>query len=247
LIVLILGPTVFLIQAYVQNTGSYLSEIVFKTFNLYAYQPTDWLGGWTLFYWGWWLSWSPFVGMFIARISRGRTIREFIAGVTLVPAGFTFLWMTVFGVSAIDMVLNDGLTSLAQTTQADNSLALFAFLEQFPLASTLSAVAVAMVIVFFVTSADSGALVIDMLASGGKDNTPVAQRIFWTSVIAVVAIVLLLADGLSALQTATIASAFPYTLVLLAAIWGLLRALKVDVTKRGTRTQMHLAPRAGTA
>lgn len=246
LFILALGPTVFLMQAYVQNIGAYLSEIVGKTFNLYAYQRTDWLGGWTLFYWGWWLSWSPFVGMFIARISRGRTIREFIAGVTLVPAGFTFLWMTVFGVTAIDMVITGGLTSLAETTQADNSLALFVFLEQFPFSSVLSGLAVVMVIVFFVTSADSGALVVDMLASGGKDNTPVWQRIFWVCVMAVVAIVLLLADGLSALQTATIASAFPYALVLLAAIWGLLKALKVDITKRGTRLHAHLAPRPGT-
>lgn len=245
LVVLIMGPTVFLLQAYVQNIGAYLSEIVGKTFNLYAYQRTDWLGGWTLFYWGWWLSWSPFVGMFIARISRGRTIREFIAGVILVPAGFTFLWMTVFGVSAIDMVVSDGLMSLAETTRADNSLALFAFLEQFPFASILSGLAVIMVVVFFVTSADSGALVVDLLASGGNDNTPVWQRIFWAAVMGVVAVVLLLADGLAALQTATIASAFPYVIVLLIAVWGLLRALQVDVTKRGTHILTHLAPRTG--
>jgi len=247
LFVLVMGPTVFLLKAYVQNTGAYLSEIVGKTFNLYAYRQTDWLGGWTLFYWGWWLSWSPFVGMFIARISRGRTIREFLAGVIFVPTGFTFLWMTVFGDTAISMVLDQGLTSLAQTTEADNSLALFAFLEQFPFSQFLSGLAVAMVVIFFVTSADSGALVVDMLASGGKENTPVWQRIFWSAVTGVVAIVLLLADGLTALQTATIASALPYSLVLLAAIWGLLKALQIDVTKRGTRNFAHLAPRPAQA
>lgn len=243
LLVLVLGPTVFLIQAFVQNTGSYLSEIVNKTFNLYAYQRTDWLGGWTLFYWGWWLSWSPFVGMFIARVSRGRTIREFIVGVTLVPSGFTFLWMTVFGDTAIDMVLNQGLRSLADTTQRDNSLALFEFLGQFPFSQVLSGIAVIMVIVFFVTSADSGALVIDMLASGGQEKTPAWQRLFWSLGIGVMAIALLLADGLQALQTATIASALPFSIVLIAAIWGLLRALQLDVTKRRTHRQMHLAPR----
>ncbi|WP_068825164.1 BCCT family transporter [Pseudomonas sp. BMS12] len=237
LFVLALGPTVFLLKTFVQNSGGYLSEIVSKTFNLYAYEPTDWIGGWTLLYWGWWLSWSPFVGLFIARISRGRTIREFISGVLFVPAGFTLLWMTVFGDTAINMVLNDGLQSLADTVNADSSLALFAFLEQFPLSSLLSLIAVAMVVVFFVTSADSGALVVDMLASGGKTHTPLWQRLFWSVLIGVVAISLLLADGLKALQTATIASALPFSIVLLAAIWGLLRALKLDATKRSIRFQ----------
>lgn len=237
LFVLVLGPTVFLLKTFVQNSGAYLSEIVSKTFNLYAYEPTDWIGGWTLLYWGWWLSWSPFVGLFIARISRGRTIREFISGVLFVPAGFTLLWMTVFGDTAIHMVLNQGLGSLAETVNADSSLALFAFFEQFPLSDLLSLVAVAMVVVFFVTSADSGALVVDMLASGGRTVTPLWQRLFWSILIGVVAIALLLADGLKALQTATIASALPFSIVLLAAIWGLLRALKLDATKRGVRFQ----------
>ncbi len=244
LLVLILGPTVFLIQAFVQTTGSYLSEIVGKTFNLYAYQQTDWLGGWTLFYWGWWLSWSPFVGIFIARVSRGRTIREFIIGVTLVPSLFTFMWMTVFGETAINMVLNQGLTSLATTTQADESLALFEFLAQFPMAPVLSGIAILMVFVFFITSADSGALVLDMLASGGKDKTPAWQRLFWSITIGIMAIALLLADGLQALQTATIASALPFSFVLVACIFGLLRALQIDATKTATQQTLHLAPRA---
>lgn len=251
LFVLALGPTVFLLKTFVQNSGAYLSEIVSKTFNLYAYQPTDWIGGWTLLYWGWWLSWSPFVGLFIARISRGRTIREFISGVLFVPAGFTLLWMTVFGDSAIHLVLTQGLQSLADTVSADSSLALFAFLEQYPLSNLLSLIAVAMVVVFFVTSADSGALVVDMLASGGKANTPLWQRLFWSVLIGVVAISLLLADGLKALQTATIASALPFSIVLLAAIWGLLRALRLDATKRSVRyqalpqTSSHLRPQGG--
>lgn len=237
LLVLVLGPTVYLLQAFVQNTGSYLSEIVSKTFNLYAYEPTDWLGGWTLLYWGWWMSWSPFVGMFIARVSRGRTIRQFISGVLFVPAGFTLLWMTVFGNGAIHMIMQQGLTSLAETVGQDSSLALFAFLEQFPFSSVLSMLAVLMVVVFFVTSADSGSLVVDMLASGGSNHTPLWQRIFWASSIGVVAIALLLADGLSALQTATIASALPFSVILLASMWGLLKALHLDATKRVLRHQ----------
>ncbi|WP_044873199.1 choline BCCT transporter BetT [Pseudomonas sp. LFM046] len=237
LLVLILGPTVFLLQTFVQNTGGYLSEIVSKTFNLYAYEPTDWIGGWTLLYWGWWLSWSPFVGLFFARISRGRTIREFVCGVLFVPAGFTLLWMTIFGDTAIHMVLQQGVTSLVDTVREDSSLALFAFLEQFPFSTLLSLMAVMMVVVFFVTSADSGALVLDMLASGGKENTPLWQRLFWSILTGVVAMALLLADGLKALQTATIASALPFAVVLLAATWGLLKALRLDATKRDIRYQ----------
>ncbi|AYF89481.1 BCCT family transporter [Pseudomonas sp. DY-1] len=236
-VVLLLGPTVFLFKTFIQNTGGYLSEIVSKTFNLYAYESSDWIGGWTLLYWGWWLSWSPFVGLFIARISRGRTIRQFVCGVLFVPAGFTLLWMTVFGDSAIHMVLHEGVGSLADTVAQDSSLALFAFLQQFPFSSLLSVVAVLMVVVFFVTSADSGALVVDMLASGGREVTPLWQRLFWSILMGVVAMALLVADGLKALQTATIASALPFAVVLLAATWGLLKALRLDATKRGIRYQ----------
>ncbi|MDZ5603837.1 choline BCCT transporter BetT [Pseudomonas sp. RP23018S] len=237
LMVVILGPTVLILQTFVQNTGSYLSEIVSRTMNLNAYQPTDWIGGWTLFYWGWWLAWSPFVGLFIARISRGRTIREFVTGVLLVPTGFTLLWMTVFGNTAIHMILDQGFTDLAQAVNKDTSLALFAFLEHFPFSSIISTLAIIMVVVFFVTSADSGAMVVDMLASGGQESTPVRQRIFWASSMGLVAIALLLAGGLQALQTATIASALPFTIVLLISMRGLLKALKLDATKRGLRHQ----------
>ncbi|MBW5412716.1 MULTISPECIES: choline BCCT transporter BetT [Pseudomonas] len=237
LMVLVLGPTVFILQTFVQNTGGYLTEIVSRTFNLYAYKPNDWIGGWTLFYWGWWLAWSPFVGLFIARISRGRTIREFVSGVLLVPAGFTLFWMTVFGDTAIHMISWQGITSLGDAVNKDSSLALFAFLEHFPFASAISMVAIIMVVVFFVTSADSGAMVVDMLASGGMDKTPVWQRVFWAASMGVVAIALLLADGLKALQTATIATALPFTIALLCSMWGLLKALKLDATKRGIRYQ----------
>lgn len=237
LFVLVLGPTVFVLQTFVQNTGLYLSEIVGKTFNLYAYQPNDWIGGWTLFYWGWWIAWSPFVGLFIARISRGRTIREFVRGVLLVPTGFTLLWMTVFGDTAIHFILVDHLHGFAQAVAGDSSLALFVFLEQLPLASITSIIAIIMVLVFFVTSADSGALVVDLLASNGAEHSPVWQRIFWSLLMGVVAIALLLANGLEALQTATITSALPFSVILLLSVWGVLKALKRDATKRRIRYQ----------
>lgn len=230
--VLILGPTVALLQAFVQNTGAYLSDLVGKTFNLYAYQQKDdWIGGWTLLYWGWWISWSPFVGTFIARVSRGRTIREFLVGVMFVPSGLTFLWMTVFGNSAIDAIRNDGATYLAQAVSSDVSVALFKFFEHLPFSTFLSVIALCLVVTFFVTSSDSGSLVIDNLTSGGDSNAPVWQRIFWAVLQGVVASVLLLAGGLQALQTAAIASALPFLLVMLLMCFGLYRALKDDWLK----------------
>ncbi|MCF1182519.1 choline BCCT transporter BetT [Marichromatium gracile] len=239
--VLLAGPTVFLLQAFVQNVGSYASDIVRNTFNLYAYEKTDWIGGWTILYWGWWLSWAPFVGLFIARVSRGRTIREFAMGVLFIPSGFTLMWMTFFGNSAINMILNEGLTSLGDTVSSDVTLALFAFLEQFPMSGVLSVVATVMVVVFFVTSSDSGSMVVDMLCSNGHDNTPLWQRIYWASGEGVVAAVLLVAGGLGALQTMTIASALPFAVVLLIATFGLLKALRVDAAKRDS-LQMNVAP-----
>ena len=245
LMVIALGPTTLLLQMFVQNIGGYLSELVDKTFNLYAYKPTDWLGGWTLFYWAWWLSWSPFVGMFIARISRGRTIREFICGVLFVPSALTFLWMTVFGNTSIDLLMHHSAEALGKVVQTDVSLALFKFLEYFPLSNVLSGVAVIMVVVFFVTSSDSSAMVIDLLASKDKGHTPVWQRVFWSCLIGVVALVLMLAGGLKALQSATIATALPFSIILLISGYGLLKALAVDAAKKETMNQATHAPRLG--
>jgi len=230
--VLALGPTVFLLQAYLQNTGAYLSDIVRNTFNLFAYEKTDWIGGWTIFYWGWWIAWAPFVGLFIARISRGRTIREFVLGVLLLPTAFTLLWMTVFGNSAIDLVLNQGQQNLATMVNDNTSVALFVFLEQFPVSELLSVIAIAMVVIFFVTSCDSGAMVVDMLCSNGQNNTPVWQRIYWAVGVGVVAVILMAAGGLAALQTMTIAAALPFAIILLIALFGLLKALRIESFKK---------------
>ncbi|EKF75004.1 Choline/carnitine/betaine transporter family protein [Alcanivorax hongdengensis A-11-3] len=247
--ILALGPTVFLLKAYVQNLGAYLSDLVSMTFNLYAYEPKTgsgpqaWIGGWTLLYWGWWLSWSPFVGLFIARISRGRTIREFTMGVMLVPAGFTLFWMTVFGDSAIKMIMDNSFAQLGQIVSDDKSVALFRFLEQFPWSGFVSGVATLMVVVFFVTSSDSGSMVVDMLASGGHDDTPVWQRIFWASTEGIVAMALMLAGGLGALQSATIASALPFAIVLMVACFGLLRSLRVEqIRQQSFRTAVAPPP-----
>lgn len=231
-LIFILGPTVFLLQAYLQNIGDYLADIVHNTFNLFAYKKTEWIGGWTIFYWGWWLAWAPFVGLFIARISRGRTIKEFIIGVMLIPTLFTLLWMTIFGNSAIDLVYNQGVVALGEMVSEDSSVALFVFLENFPLSSVLSFFSVLMIVIFFVTSCDSGALVVDMLCSYGNNNTPQWQRVYWAVGIGVVAAILLLAGGLNALQTMTIASALPFAIVLLLAMVGLIKALRVEAFKQ---------------
>jgi len=235
--VLFAGSTVFLLQAYVQNIGAYLGAVVQRTFRMYAYEPNAWLGDWTLFYWGWWISWSPFVGMFIARISRGRTIREFVAGVLLVPVLFTFLWMTVFGNTAIALDLS-GAAPIVQTVADNMPVALFEVLEQLPFSVVASGIATLLVITFFVTSADSGALVIDMITSGAAPNPPVWQRIFWAICAGVVAAVLLLAGGLKALQTAALASALPFAIVMLLICYGLLRALQTE--KKGVSIDLSL-------
>ena len=243
LFILILGPTVFLLTAYVQNTGAYLSDIVRNTFNLFAYDKTDWIGGWTIFYWGWWLAWAPFVGLFIARISRGRTIREFVVGVLVLPTAFTLFWMTVFGNSAIDLVYNQGVLELGEMVSKDSSVALFVFLENFPLASVLSFFSVLMIVIFFVTSCDSGAMVVDMLCSHGKNDTPLWQRVYWAVGIGIVAAILLIVGGLNALQTMTIASALPFAIVLILAIIGLIKALRVEACKQDSQ-QLVAIPHA---
>ncbi len=232
LLIFVLGPTVFLLQAYLQNIGDYLADLVHNTFNLFAYKKTDWIGGWTIFYWGWWLAWAPFVGLFIARISRGRTIREFIIGVMLIPTVFTLFWMTIFGNSAIDLVHNQGVVELGEMVSKDSSVALFVFLENFPLSTVLSFFSVLMIVIFFVTSCDSGAMVVDMLCSHGSNNTPLWQRVYWAVGIGIVAAILLLVGGLNALQTMTIASALPFTIVLLLAITGLIKALRIEAFKQ---------------
>lgn len=229
LAILLMGDTVDLLQAYVQNTGAYLSDIVYKTFNLYAYEKKEsWIGGWTLLYWAWWISWSPFVGMFIARISKGRTIRQFMIGVLFVPAGFTFLWMTIMGNSALDMVLKSKAPQLAEAVNNNVAIALFKFFEYLPFSTFLSVLGVLLIVTFFVSSSDSGSLVIDTLASGGAQEPPVWQRIFWALTEGVVAATLLLAGGLDALQTMTILSALPLIIIFAISGYGFIKTLRAD-------------------
>lgn len=229
--VIIAGPTVYLFQALSENIGGYLSNLVNMSLRTFVYEPTrdeGWFGGWTILYWAWWISWSPFVGMFIARISRGRTIRQFIIGVLLVPTAFNLLWMTAFGNGAIWIDTNVAQGALAQTVGNVDAL-LFRFFDFLPLTTTVSWLAILLIGVFFVTSADSGAFVVDAIASRGNPRSPVWQRLFWAAVLGVTATVLLLAGGLGALQAMTLVAALPVAVIMLALCYGLWRGLQADV------------------
>jgi len=179
LFVFVFGPSVFVLESFLQNLGGYLDNFFARAFWTESYDERQWQDDWTLFYWSWWISWSPFVGMFIARISRGRTIREFILSVLVIPSLLTFFWISAFGGTAILYELRE-IASTATEIQENVSLSLYFLLEQFPLSGVSSSIAVLLVVSFFVTSADSGSLVVDSFASGGKLSTPFTQRIFWT-------------------------------------------------------------------
>lgn len=226
--VFVVGPTILILEAFLQNTGAYLSNIVERTFNLQAYERSDWIGNWTLFIFGWTIAWAPFVGLFIAKISRGRTIRQFVFGVMFVPTIFTFLWFSIFGDTALNMIMVEGYTTLIQQVQDDNAVALFRLFDQLPWSGFISFITVILIITFFVTSSDSGSLVVDSLASGGHPNPPTWQRIFWASVEGLVASALLIGGGLGALQTMSITSALPFAIVLVIAALGLWRALAIE-------------------
>lgn len=241
LFVFLLGPTVFLLNAFLQNIGVYFQQIVFTTFQTYALVETDWQGSWTLFYWGWWIAWSPFVGMFIARISRGRTIGEFITGVLLVPSLLTFIWMTIFGDTALYVELFGG-GGIVAAVEESVSTALFVLLDGFPLAGITSLIATVVIVTFFVTSSDSGSLVIDIITHEGNPDPPVATRVFWALTEGGVAAVLLVAGGLTALQTASIAMGLPFAAVLLLMCYGLLRGLRREKMP-GPRLQGRLRER----
>ncbi len=240
LFVLVMGPTEFIFRAFVQNIGTYLDTILQRTFTLYAYEPRDWVSNWTLFYWAWWISWSPFVGMFIARISRGRTVREFIVGVLFVPSAFTFFWMAVFGNTAISLDMGVANGAISAAVGADISVALFQFFEYLPLTVLTSTLGIILVAVFFVTSSDSGSMVVDTIASGGTNETPLWQRIYWCGLEGLVAALLLLAGGLTALQTMTLISALPFAVILLLLAFGLIKGMKADVARATMR--QHAQP-----
>lgn len=235
LFLLIVGNTTHLLDAFSENIGNYLDSFIGRTFNIYAYEDaSQWMGKWTLFYWGWWIAWSPFVGMFIARVSKGRTIREFIWGVLFIPAGFTFLWFTVLGNSALSIeMLHPGV--LSSVIQNNMPLSFYTFLSYFPWSSVSSVVATVLIVTFFVTSADSGAYVIDAIASGGKVHTYAWQRVFWAIAVGMVAAVLLASGGLGALQTAVLITALPFSVIMLFICYSLIKGFNEERIKMNVK------------
>ena len=225
--VFIAGPSLHLLDALVQNIGAYLANLPKLSLWTEAYGRGTWQHSWTIFYWAWWIAWSPFVGIFIARISRGRTIREFLLCVLLVPSLMTFLWLTIFGNSALfsELYGNGGITAAVNDNVAT---ALFVLLDSFPWSAFTSALSVVVITAFFVTSSDSASLVVDIITAGGHPNPPTIQRIFWAIVEGVVAAVLLLSGGLGALQTGVIITGLPFALIILLIGFSLLRGLKDD-------------------
>ena len=228
LFVFIFGPTVFVLESFLQNLGGYLDNFFARAFWTESYSGGQWQDNWTLFYWSWWISWSPFVGMFIARISRGRTVREFILSVLVIPTLLTFFWISAFGGTAILYEMRE-IAETAGEMKENVSLSLYYLLENFPLSGISSSLAVLLVVSFFVTSADSGSLVVDSFASGGKLTTPVTQRIFWTVTLGAIASALLFGGGLGALQAAAISTGLPFALLLFAMSFSLFRGLQNEL------------------
>lgn len=228
----ILGPTLFIFDSFIENIGNYLTAIVPLGTWGESYSETDWQSGWTVFYWAWWVSWAPFVGIFIARISRGRTIREFTLGVLLIPMLILFFWFTTFGGVAIHMELASAVTGispgLVEAVQADSGSAIFKLVEYYPLAKPITLLIVVMIMLWFVTSSDSASFVIDMLTAGGDTNPPKIQRLFWATTEGIIAAILLAAGGLSALQAAAIVAGLPFALVIFVIMYALLRGLSRD-------------------
>lgn len=220
LFVIIVGPTIGILTGFFANLGAYLQNLPALA-NPIGREDSNFSQGWTAFYWAWWISWSPFVGMFIARVSRGRTVREFLTAVLLIPSLACVLWMTVFGGTAITQYLG----GYEEVASAALPLQLFTMLDALPLAQITSFIGIVLVVVFFITSSDSGSLVIDTISAGGKVDAPTPQRVFWCTFEGLVAIALILGGGLVALQAMAVSAGFPFTIVLLIACISLVKGL----------------------
>ena len=221
LFVIVVGPTIAILTGFFENIVSYVANIPALSMP-FGREDVNYSQGWTAFYWAWWISWSPFVGMFIARVSRGRSVREFIICVILIPSSVCVLWMTAFGGNAISQYVSDGYEAVFN---AELPLKLFAMLDVMPLAEITSFVGIILVVVFFITSSDSGSLVIDTIAAGGKVDAPTPQRVFWCTFEGLVAIALMLGGGLAAAQAMAVTTGLPFTIVLLVATVSLVKGL----------------------
>lgn len=227
LLVFVLGPTVALIDTFTTTLGAYASEFIRMSLRTTPFRDSSWVSSWTVFYWAWWVSWSPFVGLFIARVSRGRTIREFVIGTVLAPTLAGFVWFSVFGGTALHLEIFQGVP-VAEAVQADVSTALFAMFDALPLGLLMSLAATVLVLVFFVTSGDSATLVLGMMSTQGNPNPPARVKLIWGVLVAGIATSLLLTGGVQAVQTATIVFALPFAVVIVGMAVSLWLAVRHD-------------------
>ncbi|TCD13411.1 BCCT family transporter [Oricola cellulosilytica] len=237
--IFLVGPTLAIATGFFENTVAYLANVV-PLSNPFGRTDLNFMQGWTSFYWAWWISWSPFVGMFIARVSYGRTVREFLICVLIVPTVVSIIWMSTFGGAAIEQVMADATAAVGEVSQ---DLKLFIMAQAYPLTQIVSFVGILLVVVFFVTSSDSGSLVIDTITAGGKVDAPVAQRVFWAIFEGLVAIALLLGGGLGALQGAAVATGIPFAFILLVMMYSTFRGIANERRKNAERSaEEELAP-----
>ncbi|MDX1488609.1 MAG: BCCT family transporter, partial [Acidiferrobacterales bacterium] len=225
LFVFIAGETSYILNSTVENVGDYLSSLVPLTFETYSFTNPEWFQGWTLLYWAWWIAFAAPTGIFIARISKGRTIRQFVLGVLIIPVGFSFAWLSIFGNTALDMIHNQEMAALGEAVLADSSTALFQFFELFSGWAPVSYVVLFCIFVFFITTADSGTMVINILTSRHEDKAPKTERVFWVAIVSGITAMLLIVGGMSAIQSVLITLGFPFALMVTTMCVGFVKAL----------------------
>ena len=241
----VVGPTVFILSTFTESIGGYLTHLPTMSFRTGVFGGSEWLNGWTIFYWAWWVSWTPFVGMFIARISKGRTIRQFVVFVIAVPSLVSFVWFSILGGAAFDLQLNEG-KDMAALVESGLESTLFDTLRSFPLSSVTVVLAVFLIAIFFITGADSASIVMGMLSENGAEEPKRGLVVFWGVATGAIAAVLLFADGLSALQTGVIIVGFPFLMVLIGlcvSLWKSLREETFEATLRDPLRKVVVATR----
>ncbi|MFC0270451.1 BCCT family transporter [Metabacillus herbersteinensis] len=237
-VIIIFGPTAQIFKVFTNTMGSYFDQLLYMSLRIKPFGDNSWISSWTLFYWAWWIAWGPFVGSFIAKVSKGRTIKEFILGVLIVPTLGTFVWFATFGGSALHFVHNLGNRALADAVNNDVTLALFVFFENLPMSFPLSIIALTLIVTFFVTSADSGTLVLAIFSSEGNLNPSRLKKVTWGILLALISVVLLLSGSLNTLQSASIAAAFPFTIIMTIMCYALFKGLKEE--KAAIKMQSNL-------
>jgi choline-glycine betaine transporter len=218
------GPTVFIMESFILGIGGYLQHFVEMSFHLTPYTGDGWVHDWTVFYWAWVIAWSPFVGSFVARVSRGRTIREFVIGVMIVPPVIGFAWMAIFGGTGLYLDLFTG-TAISEAVSQDVTTAIFVLLKEFPFYTLLSVIMIVLIVIFLVTSADSAVFVLGMMSSNGNLNPSTMVKVIWGVLMAAITAVLIVSSGLRGLQTASLVTALPFTIILILISISLLKSL----------------------